>query len=162
MKIYFPYRKSNKFKVLHGSVIFEDTDLYNPSNKGKILIITKSHKDKIVLRKYLQKLNIYDIYVTNVSSESMKYDEEISLLYAHYSQIYTMYDMDATGVLFSIHYRRLGIPTLLPNHGFYFKEIPHKLRHIKDFSDLVELDKDIAMEILYEITNLIYATKHKL
>jgi len=157
-KIYFPYNKLNRFKVINGSAIFEDPNLYNEDNRHKILIITKSRKDKLILQKHIFKLNRDDIYVTNISSESTIFDDEIDTLYTFYTAIYTFFDLDKTGVQASIRYRKLGILSLLPNHGFIKLDNISNLDSVikcKDYSDTVATNIQVALNILEKILSYI-------
>lgn len=154
-KLYFPYRTNHKFMIINGGVIFEDNNLFNPNNRGKTLIITKSHKDKFILRNALKELEVKNTYVTNVASESSRYDEEIPQIYTMYDRAYTMYDVDKTGIYYSAYYKKLGIPSLLPNHGTIYMDIPNEIKKIKDYSDLTAHNPNLALEILNDIINQI-------
>lgn len=151
MKLYFPLNKIVKFKTINGSSIIEDPYLFKPINKGKRLIITKSRKDKLILTKHLKSLNVHNFYVTHVSSETAIFDDYITELYSFFEDIHTFYDLDKTGVSMSIRYRKLGIPTLLPNHGTITipdRFLNTRMLKVKDYAELVNYNKDLALTIL--------------
>ena len=157
-KLYLPYNKIGKFKIINGSSVFEDPNLFHNTNRGKRLIIAKSRKDKLVLTKHLKLIGVTDIYVTNVSSETAIFDSYIEDLFKFYTEVYTFYDLDKTGVRMSIRYRNMGIPSLLPNHGKIILSniiITTPMLHIKDYAEMVNLDKNKALLILTNIVNQI-------
>ena len=152
-KLYFPYDKNNRFKVINGSTVFEDPNLFDESNKNKIQIITKGRKDKLVLQKHINEIR-NDVYVTHVSSETVNFKHYINELFNFYSAVYTFYDLDKTGIINSIKYRKLGIPSLLPNHGLVTLNNIDNLSDVllcKDYPDTVVRNITIAKQILETI-----------
>ena len=127
IKIYFPKKKEFRF-ICNTSVTQGYRQL---PDKGKILIITKSMKDILVL---------YNLGYSAISLQSeTQYisEEQYEDLKNRFDEIYSLYDFDLTGVRSANKMRKLyGIPPLFFTNGrfgkedFGAKDVSDKIEHI--------------------------------
>jgi len=87
--------------------------------KADNLLITKSRKDVIVLKKLIKSLpyhTVPSIAITSLTSENVTLPNKlIDNLFNLYSNIYSLTDLDKTGVAFARHHKKQGIiPLFLP------------------------------------------------
>jgi len=125
IKIYFPKKKENRF-ICNTSVTQGYKQL---PDKGKMLIITKSMKDILVL---------YNLGYSAISFQSeTKYisEEQYDDLKNRFDEIYSLYDFDLTGIRSANKMRKLyGIPALFFTNGRFGKED----FRAKDVSDKIQ------------------------
>jgi hypothetical protein len=112
IKLYFPLRDKTKVRfITNNKYNFEGINrLYKADN----LVITKSYKDRIILRSYLPERYC----VTNLSSESIRLSvEEITALRTVYKTIYLNTDYDPSGIVtaFYHYYKYKLIPIFIGN-----------------------------------------------
>ena len=142
MKVYFPHRKDYRFLCNTNCIQGYD----QLPNKGDVLIITKSLKDIMVLRRF-------GYYAIAYQSESQiptqeQYDEFSS----RFDVIYSFYDFDYAGVMSACKMRRKYhiTPIFLTNGRF--KSLNRKA---KDISDLYYLGgSDLVKSTIKEIERI--------
>jgi hypothetical protein len=142
-KIYFPFRKEYRFL---GNTT-EIQGLSQLPETGKILIITKSLKDVMVL-------DSFGIPAIAPQAESICLDAELAVnLKRRFDHIYTLYDFDRTGCRSAFKmWRELGIPMLFLTDGT-FNTIDYGA---KDLSDYVKkFGKEQTKELIDETYNIL-------
>ncbi len=93
-KLYFPYRKYDRF-ITNNRICIENI---HELTGNRFLIITKSIKDKILLKQILSDLNIQTVDVTNLRSESVTLSDDIlDLIKLKYDTAFTLLDNDKAG-----------------------------------------------------------------
>ncbi len=94
-KLYFPYKTENRF-ITNNKLCIENI---NEIKGNKILLLTKSQKDKILLRQIFKDLNIRIIDVFSTNSEAIHISESIiNYLKSKYNIIVSMFDNDKAGI----------------------------------------------------------------
>ena len=122
-KIYFPnrsgkekgkprFKSNNKYYPLEGMHLMQAND---------ILCITKGIKERLLLKRLLPKLNIYDVEVTNFTSETILLNKAfVHKLFSIYEYVVTNADFDKAGLYSSgYHKREYGILRFIPTNGKY-------------------------------------------
>lgn len=117
IKLYFPMRSKDKIR-------FITNNKYNFEGIGRLyktdyLVITKSYKDRVLLRNYLPS----NYCVTNFSSESVRLQTEQALaLKTIYKAIFVNVDYDSQGICNSYwhYYKYKFIPIFISNSFAHF------------------------------------------
>lgn len=93
-KLYFPFKKESRF-ITNNKICIENI---NEIKGNRFLILTKSQKDKILLRQIFKDLNITTVDVYSTLSESVHIPDNILMyLYTKYTTIFSMFDNDKAG-----------------------------------------------------------------
>jgi len=96
-KLYFPYRKPKDVRFITNNKICIEN--INEIKGNRILILTKSQKDKILLRQIFKDLNITIVDVYSTLSETIHIPEDIlRYLRSKYNNIYSLFDTDSAGI----------------------------------------------------------------
>lgn len=97
-KLYFPLRNKNKLKFITNNLAPIEGFRFLKPNKN--LILTKSNKDKLLLKQVVNDLNIRNTEVGNVSSEStIIFDDDlVNWLNKRYDKVFTLFDTDEAGL----------------------------------------------------------------
>ncbi len=134
-KIYYPTRKKDnprgRFNT-NNKYYIEGITFLKPK---EILVLTKSRKDAIVLKKILRILNYEDtIEVSNFSGESVRLTETtFEGLNEMYKDFYINVDFDKGGYESIIyHYRKFGFKPILLTNG-KFGTVDFKAKDISDY-----------------------------
>lgn len=130
VKLYFIDRKKKDRLPRFITNNFELFECVHELRKGNILVITKSRKDVLVLRKLINSVpfeNIPNIQVISVSSEGVRLPNNIcENLFKLFNKIYTLTDYDLSGISFANYHKRHGFIPLILN------------KYDKDISDYVK------------------------
>lgn len=136
-KVYFTYRKKQRFIQNNGSVLQGYAQL---PQQGYVLVITKSYKDVI-------KLSQYGIASLAPMSESQVVQgKPLADLKERFIKTFALYDNDRTGKSALLEYRKLGVEPLL-----FPKGMP------KDFTDYYKKYGDGKTRELIENIKNIYS-----
>lgn len=158
-KLYFPYRKGT------GKPRFITNNQYYPLErmfelkKADILVITKSFKDNLLIKKVIKSLHLkYSIEVTNFAAESSRLDEKYGrALNNIYKLIVVNCDFDKAGIAcMNYHKKNYNMIPLTFTNGSYGM-LDHKAKDsceyfaITSYNDL----RDLFKETYTYIENLI-------
>jgi 5S rRNA maturation endonuclease (ribonuclease M5) len=135
VKIYTPHAtKENKFITNAPIDLMSGLDKLG---KGSTVVVTKSKKDEIVLRKFVT--NVCSVQAENIKAIN---DDNIKLLKSKYDNIIINFDSDEPGVKACTYYNK---------YDFDYINVPKKYKPIKDFSDLAkEKGLEEVKKVLYE------------
>ncbi len=116
------------------------------------LVITKSRKDAILIKKILKHLKSESIEVVNVSGEAVRLEENIvEVLHSKFNNIFINLDFDNTGIVSTIYHRRKYnfIPLMLTDGRFGSKRF-----EAKDISDYVsKFGYNSGVKIISQVIN---------
>ena len=141
-KLYFPYRKKDdpRPRFIHNNPDIIQGALQLDTSQSDLLLITKSYKDVITMRKF-------GIYSIAPSAETIVIPEDkINRVKNFYNNVFTLFDRDRAGMILAKKYRdQYDIQPLLFN-----KEDE------KDFSDnLKKYGVDYMVDLIQETKNLL-------
>ena len=144
-KLYSPFEKFNKFRT-NSKDIF---NYFNKNMKNDVLIISKSVKDMILLKIMFKYLHIDYIDVITVNSESnIIKPEDMEIIKKNYSVIFTFYDYDKIGILYSFYMN--SVFNTIPL--FLYTIIDYRNSYTND--DLKPIINRINKYIDYKINNI--------
>jgi hypothetical protein len=123
VKIYTPYASNKENKFITNTPIDCMSGL-DKLGEGDTVVVTKSKKDEIVLRKFIP--NVCSVQAENIKAIN---PENISMLKSKYKNVIINFDSDEPGVKTSQHYNQ---------YGFGYINVPKKYSPIKDYSDLIK------------------------
>jgi len=135
-KLYFPFRSKHSKKkrfITNGSIMQGIITL----KKEKILIITKSNKDRILIKYLAKKYNLSVTSVGCVSENSVISEKEFNQLETFkFKSIYSLYDIDNTGIrgMKELKKRYNIQPLILPRQKIYSSH-SGIVKYAKDLSD---------------------------
>ena len=128
VKLYFPTRTKiqKRFDTNCRTYIEAKQELKLAEN----LIITKSRKDKILITRIAEELEL-DLCITNASSERIINKENANILKGIYKNVFSVFDVDEAGMV--------AMREMYKLHGILHPSFPpvviHKLKDNKDISD---------------------------
>ena len=136
VKIYTPYAKEKDLKFITNAPIDLISGL-DKLSKGDKVIVTKSLKDEIILRKFIP--NVCSVQAENIKAIN---EDTIRLLRYGFKRVIINFDSDSTGVETCKHYNQ---------YGFDYINVPKEYLPIKDFSDLAkEKGLEEVKKVLYD------------
>lgn len=154
-QIYFPLRtRDHKYSrfITNNPFLIQGIQFLS---KKEILVITKSRKDVIVLKKIISDLEVSDrIEITSLTSESaILTDEMATTLIQTYDYIFTNLDFDRGGCHSAYEHRRLYgfLPLMLTNGTFASHD--YKAKDISGY--IAKFGYDKGVELVKEATTYI-------
>lgn len=149
-KFYFPLRNKKTARFITNNNVIPFDAIAHLRYTGTLIII-KSYKDYFLLQYALKQLNILDIDIIPISSESHYIPDKFAKhLLTKYDDVFTLFDFDLQGVKQSnIFRKKYKFKPLFITNGRFKTEVYSG----KDFAELLS---NSEIELIFTIIQLVY------